>query len=216
MEDIRIKLTLPEDNEGLRRRELNAQDDSVYLKSNIPSLLLENCFFNPAIVRISKCVHEEAAPLLYGLNQFRFEGVDGWNDLFYFQQRLLPTSRSHLRLLQLQFPDLFSYNHAELSMTTSFTSRVEACLESINGLSNLEELRLCLGERIGMCHEVFTQIDLSNIPSINAKRGIIKVIIKNETPLDRDAELYCWKIMRSLGFMRKLNEWGWIGWELNR
>lgn len=59
--------------------------------------------FHTSLLLTNSTIHQEAAPILYGLNTFQFYGQHGWRMFIKFQLRLMSISRSSIRRLGLKF-----------------------------------------------------------------------------------------------------------------
>ncbi|KAL8880375.1 MAG: hypothetical protein Q9198_002201 [Flavoplaca austrocitrina] len=64
-----------------------------------------------SLIRINSTVHQEAAPILYGLNTFSFTGRNCWLDLMYLEERLTELSRRNIRTVAIHFPEVDRGSH---------------------------------------------------------------------------------------------------------
>ena len=62
--------------------------------------------FNPGLLRVSRQVYSETAPILYSRNSFVFEGLRGLDAFPFFHQRLTETSLLILGYLHITFPPI--------------------------------------------------------------------------------------------------------------
>ncbi|KAL8753997.1 MAG: hypothetical protein Q9199_004646 [Rusavskia elegans] len=73
------------DGEELTTGQIYNDEELVRLTTAIHHQERFNSNVTAALLQINSTIHEEAAPILYGLNTFSFTGRNCWLDLIYFE-----------------------------------------------------------------------------------------------------------------------------------
>ena len=58
------------------------------------------------ILLVNSTIYDEAVPILYGQNTFKFVGPDPWTDFCHFDSNLRNSNSRHLREVSIDFPNL--------------------------------------------------------------------------------------------------------------
>jgi hypothetical protein len=131
-------------------------------------------YLNLNILLTNKTMYKEAAPVLYGLNQFQFHGYDKWESLFHFSHCLSSFTKASLQRLVFDFPPI-ERSSAELS---KFHTSAERGLSVLQGFLNLRTVRLNLSEDL-------LSRDLDLLRDFHESLGQSKVVASPKTNFTR-------------------------------
>ena len=136
-----IAIVGKERSSGLRDLEIYENMECIALKAksllkneDVKKLNYSNFYFCPSLIRTSKAIYNEAAPVLYGMNRFKFWNHLGWADFSIFHPRLSDISKSSIQTLHLEFPD--AYRRTNKPFNTS-----EHCVSGMTALRAFTGLR---------------------------------------------------------------------------
>ena len=88
------------DDEPYEEYQIYDDEDNVYLTTR------NRLALQTILLHVNTTIHEEAAPILYGKNDFVFDGQYCTNDLYYFERRLTRVARDHIRNVKTVFPEI--------------------------------------------------------------------------------------------------------------
>ena len=100
---------------------------------DLPIYSWHDSTINTGLLQLNRSTYDEAIPVLYGHNFFRFPGWIGWITFSHFHYRLTESSRRHLRSLQFAFLDFYQ----------DYPSKaIDDSLTILKGLPHLNSLTL--------------------------------------------------------------------------
>lgn len=195
------------DGETLDTDQIYNNDESVQLTTANHRQRHLNSSVTAALLQLNSTIHEEAAPILYGLNTFSFTGQNCWIDLIYFESRLTETSRRNVRTVLMKFQEIEQVSSSEMNGA------------SINGLGSLKSFSRLESLTLVVYEDILTS-DLNHLPTIrDSVSGICRITVDV-----RKASLYFehggWdvrKVRISSDTVTKMQQWGWAmkgEWEL--
>jgi hypothetical protein len=178
--DITIQIHSSNGIKAILRENVEGCDDLVELRSyhNSPGS------FNAGIIRVSRSLYQEAAPILYARNTFKFEVnaganyslskdiYDGLDAFRFFQHRLTAMSRENVRVLDLKLP---AFKRFTCGARYESLLRIpdEQLFATIGAFPRLGTVHLRLYEDVLRC-------DLSVLSKINDRLGNVNVILHSE------------------------------------
>lgn len=159
--------------------------------------------FNTNLLRVSKGVYAEAAPILYSCNTFRFEYEKGLDAFPYFQQRLTETSQASLQSLEFTLPQIQRTYIEYGEECEIFISAFDEWLaDTIDGLQGLETVRFHLDQDL-------MAGDLTFLNQFRNSTGI-EIMLKVETSAGYNRNgSYCHDVRMYRDLVPKIRKWGW-------
>lgn len=155
-EDIVIKIDNSDGGNGFDEvpRGMSAEyDQLVDLTSNHSNIgymtrdkRITHHFFNTNLLRASKRVYAETAPVLYSRNNFCFEGEDGLDAFTFFHQRLTDISLHSLQSLNLKIPQVRRLCSDEGDCEVIIDDFETWLIETLKGFKTLRNLYLHLDQ----------------------------------------------------------------------
>ncbi|KAI4268086.1 MAG: hypothetical protein LQ337_008048 [Flavoplaca oasis] len=159
-----------------------------------------------SLVRINSTIHQEAAPILYGLNTFSFTGRNCWLDLMYFDQRLTELSRRNIRTVAIDFPEVDRGYH-------------ELDKASVIGMKSLKKFP-ALASLMFLLYEDILTSDIDSLRKIRdtvSTNCNISVDVRRSSLYHEDGGWDNRPVRISSEALRKMQKWGWAmkgKWEL--
>lgn len=160
-----------------------------------------------ALLQVNSSFHEQAAPVLYGLNTFSFRRKHCWIDLIYFKSRLTDISRRNVRTLVIHFPEI------ERGHASGLNGATINGLKSLKSFPGLESLTLVVEEDI-------LTADIQPLRRLrDSVPGSSRVVLDvRKAALYHKGGGWNFRLVRiSPEAVRKMQEWGWAmngQWEL--
>ncbi|KAI4086340.1 MAG: hypothetical protein LQ339_009047 [Xanthoria mediterranea] len=160
-----------------------------------------------ALLQVNSNFHEQAAPVLYGLNTFSFRGKHCWIDLIYIKSRLTDISRRNVCNVVIYFPEIERGHASELNDATIHG------LRSLKSFVGLESLTLIV-------HEDILTGDIRPLRRFRESvPGSCRVVIdvRRAALYHKDGGWDDRPVRISSEAVRKMREWGWAmngQWEL--
>ena len=127
--------------------------------------------WNSNLLFVDRATHEEAAIIYYGLNEFRFRGLDRWRNLNHFLSTLPRHSRTRLRRLELPFPYIEKRLEGSSLKVLELHPDVLRGMEMIKGLPKLQTLTFNVARDI-------MSSDQEHILSIARLQGENKIVLR--------------------------------------
>ncbi|KAI4228497.1 MAG: hypothetical protein L6R36_001610 [Xanthoria steineri] len=160
-----------------------------------------------ALLQVNSNFHEQAAPVLYGLNTFSFRGKHCWIDLIYFKSRLTDISRRSIRTVVISFPEIERGHASELNGAT------------INGLKSLKSFPGLASLTLVVEEDILTA-DIQPLRRLrDSVPGSSRVVldVRKAALYHKDGGWDDRPVRISSEAVRKMQEWGWAmngEWEL--
>lgn len=175
----------------LKRRVATIERRASFTRNLLP-------YLNLNILLTDRTMYKEAAPVLYGLNQFQFYGYDKWESLFHFSHCLSSFSKTSLQILVFDFPPI-ERSSAE---TSKFHKSAEWDLSVLRGFPNLRTVRLNLSEDL-------LSRDLDLLRDFHQRLGQSKVVFDVVNLYEPKDQLYENTVRISSDVLEQFSKWGW-------
>ncbi|KAI4277660.1 MAG: hypothetical protein L6R38_005402 [Xanthoria sp. 2 TBL-2021] len=195
------------DGEELDTGQIYNSEELVRLTTAIHRQEHLNSNFTAALLQINSTIHEEAAPIIYGLNTFSFMGRNRWIDLIYFEWRLTGISRQSIRTVVIHFLEIKRGYNSELNRA------------STEGLKSLEKFSVLASLTLVVYEDILTS-DLKHLRQIrDSVPGSCRIAIdvRKASRYHKDGGWDHRPVRISSHAVRKMQQWGWAmkgEWEL--